>query len=315
MGKKPNVKNLNKQNKRGMISSIAFALLALVLTVVVFAGLVYAENALTDNIVYKEVVVAKSDIPENEIVTEANMNQYFTIKSVNVLDATSDSIANLNPVMGMRTKVALLKDEIVTTKDFENIESYTNDIENPIEVSIDIGHIANADAGKLRAGDVVNLSFMYSRTQLNLSADANYTSYPTVNTITNTNWDEFGDDDFAFDDEEEVDVENKINYAAPTSNDNNYVLDYYSKYVLENLYIKAVYDTSGTEISPADKESSATILVFVIDKSQESLVNDAISNCNGIRISKVIQKVNKSTEDVVPTTEEEVAETSEETNE
>jgi len=62
MGKKPNVKNLNKQNKRGMISSIAFALLALVLTVVVFAGLVYAENALTDNIVYKEVVVAKSDI-------------------------------------------------------------------------------------------------------------------------------------------------------------------------------------------------------------------------------------------------------------
>lgn len=295
--KKAKVRSLNRENTRGKVSSIAFALLSLVLTIVIFSGLVFAQNALTNNIVYQDVVVAKEDIPENEIITEENMRSYFTVKSVNVLDATSGYVTTIDPVLGKRAKVALLKDEIVTAKDFEDISQYEAGIEDPVEISVDIGRIANADAGKIRAGDVVNMSFMYNRTQLNMSSDSNYVSYSS-GTLENSDWDEFGsDEDFDFegddveDDDMEVEeelVETEPNLAMPSADSENYVFDYYSKYVLEGLYVKAVYDTAGNEIAPSDTVSSATILVFVIDKSQEAAVNNAVANCEGIRISKVL---------------------------
>lgn len=313
--KKAVVKSLKEKkislSLKGKASSIAIAMLALVLSVLVFGLLLFAQNKLTDEIIYQQVVVAKTDIPENEIITQANAQTYFELKNMNTLDTTSGFMTGVDSIIGKQAKVSLLKGEIVSEKDFKNNPSYLEGIQNPVEISIDIGSIANADGGKIRGGDIVNLTMMYSRYQLNMDQSLNTVSQingslayvPTINIGPDSSEDEANeDDDLLFDDEIADDTEDAIEEETPVvepivsvttptttaTSSKEYVFDYYAKYVLENLYVVKALDSSGTEISPTDTTSSANILIFVIEKEDEQALNNALTNCSNIRISKVV---------------------------
>lgn len=313
--KKTVVKNIKERrinlSLKGKASSIAIAMLALVLSILVFGLLLFVQNELTDEIIYQQVVVAKVDIPDNEIITQANAPTYFELKNINVLDITSGFMTEVDSIIGKQAKVSLLKGEIVSEKDFKNNPSYLEDLQNPIEISVDVGAIANADGGKIRGGDVVNLTMMYTRSQLNMDHTLNTVSQINGTSLSYIPTLDFGidddsvivnyDDELLFDDEiidENIDDEIKIidtsaNEASSisvttTSPLGEYIFEYYSKYVLENLYVVKALDSSGTEISPTDTTSSASILIFVIEKENETALNNALANCSNIRISKIV---------------------------
>lgn len=310
--KKVKIKNINKLSFKGKASSLAFALLALVLTIIAFGGLLFLRNMVSDKIIYQSVVVAKQEIPENEIITTANATSYFTMKDVNTLDTTSGYMTSVDGIMGMQAKVSLLQGEIVSEKDFRNVAKFTEDFADPIEISVDIGAIANADGGKIRGGDVVNIAMMFDREQLGLTG-----SLETVSQVNGTGKllslpdlsmadDDDGsiDLDSLIDDEDESDLFEDDTTVLPeevqepvtittdemTDGDSKYNFEYYANYVLENVYVSKALDSAGTEISPTDKDSTASILIFVIDKSEESAVNNALANCSNIRVSKVVNK-------------------------
>lgn len=327
---------------KGKASSIAIAMLALVLSILVFGLLLFAQNKLTDEIIYQQVVVAKVDVPENEIITEANAQTYFELKNMNVLDTTSGFMTGVDSIIGKQSKVSLLKGEIISDKDFKNNPSYLEGLKNPVEISIDVGSIANADGGKIRGGDVVNLTMMYSREQLSMDKALNTVSQTNGNSLfyvptldIGTDEEEIivnDDDDLLFDDEiadeavtEETEAEPEVvetpavetvsipATTSTTTSSNGYVFDYYAKYVLENLYVVKALDSAGTEISPTDTTSSANILVFVIEKEDEQALNNALTNCSNIRISKIVDTDSadtiysnvQATDNTVPETEAE----------
>lgn len=313
--KKSVIKNLKKMDLKlslkGKASSIAIAMLSLVLAILVFGLLLFAQNKLSDEIIYQQVVIAKVDIPENEIITEGNAEKYFELKNMNTLDTTNGFMTDVSAILGKQSKVSLLKGEVVSVKDFKDTSSYLQGIKNPVEISIDVGAIANADGGKIRSGDIVNLTMMYSRNQLNMDGSIEQVSQinGTVVDIPDYDFDmssfEYYDGSEDYENEDisdtsEDDMEMLINEDFTSYDDNedivtdgnknvdNYVFDYYAKYVLENLYVVKALDSAGTEISPTDTVSSANILVFVIDKEDEPSLNNALVNCSNIRISKIV---------------------------
>ena len=318
--KEKKVRNIKKFGAGKNTSSLLFALLALVLTIIAFGGLLFLQSLFKEDVTYKAVVVAKADIPENEIITTDNATTYFEIKNMNILDTMAGSMSSIDEILGGQAKVPMYAGEIITAKDFRMDEDTSASFENPVEISISVGDVASSDGGKIRAGDVVNISLMFDRQQLGLNDSLqSVTSNTSLFVIPEdeTEDEETIEDDFFFEDEEDLldeelesedneeesdsfvsdkveTVSNHIKELSTndlTSNENkDYVFNYYAEYVLQNVRVIKALDDAGTEIAPTDTTSVASILVFVIEKDQELAVNNAISNCANIRVSKVISK-------------------------
>lgn len=308
--KEKGIRNIKKPDLKGKTSSLVFALLALVLTILVFGILLFLQNIFKEDVTYKQVVIAKTDIPEGEIITMGNAQLYFDVKSMNILDTMEGSLTNIDNIIDSQAKVMIYAGEIVTEKDFRKTVLETSQFENPVEISVDVGAVANADGGKIRAGDTINLAMMFTRDQLGITGSlqtiSNEASTPSLFDIASMVDDE--DDLFANEDEEDAMLEEEADeeeIVELTSDDllggstskkgevtkSNYVFDYYAEYVLQDLYVVKALDGAGVEIAPTNTESTASILVFVIDKSDELALNNALANCANIRVSKVVEKV------------------------
>lgn len=316
MEKKPKIQKVKQPKKKIKASSLIFVLLSLVLTIALFFGLVLLQNVLSEKIVYQSVVVAKEDIPENTILTRENADKYLTMKNLNILDMTSTTLTTADDLLGRKAKVMLSKGECVTLKDFEDVNAYTKDIVDPVEVSIEISSAANADGGKLRTGDLINITMMYTKDQLNYSgASSGVSTSKNLDDNTGKSWFsgyELEDTDItpAEEDGTETDVETTVSEETPeptatpepitpvitdvTQNPYEYQMtafnyESYSKYVMENVCVSKVLDSNGAEIASTDKESTASVLIFTISKADEPILNEALVNCTNMRISKVLE--------------------------
>lgn len=166
--KQTKIKKLPMFKKRISASSMLFMGLTLFLTVGFFMGLVVLQSFLLEDVTYKKIVVAKVDVPKNLIITEKNVDAYFTTKDINILDVTSGALENASEIVGQKTIVPLYANEEISLKDFEDISVYTQNITEPVEISIKIEDIADANGGKLRTGDLVNVTMMFTRAQLGM---------------------------------------------------------------------------------------------------------------------------------------------------
>lgn len=298
--KSQKIKKVRKEKIKKSASSVLFMGLSFFLTIALFIGLVIAQNLLTDKIIYKEILIARIDIPRNTIITEDNIEAYFTKKNINILDVTSGNMTNKETLLGKKAIVPLYAGESVSEKDFEDLSKYIEGFENPVELSIQIPDIASADGGKLREGDLINLTMMFTNEQLGkedyktnpyINSD-NYYSDPNSNGFLPT----IDEQEVIISDEnvsEDVNIEvneNLINEKEFEMTTSEYRYETWAQYVMENLYIHKALDSSGIEIDPTDTEASASILIFIIDKSNEADLNNALANCTAMRISKCYDK-------------------------
>ena len=100
---------LGNVNKKNMITSI----IALVVAIAMFSGLVYLERYINTPITYKNVVVANSDIPEGTIITADNVNTYFVVKSMNEAEIPSNAYSELESVIGQKLNSEIVSGEMV----------------------------------------------------------------------------------------------------------------------------------------------------------------------------------------------------------
>lgn len=319
MEKTPKVKKLKKEGGGLKASSLIFAGISLVLTVLIFVGLLFLQNYLSKEIVYQPVVVAREDIPEDAIITADNAATYLMVKQINALDIPNMAITKMEDVLDRKAKVVLLSGEILTTKDFEDLSVYTADFENPVEISVDISNVANADGGKIRGGDLVNITMMFTREQLLGKTGSTTYSSSTRSTSLFSGFDEVrqpgGVFSFDFDGDGDNDVVSpEYNEAEPaestqtaTQTESNtsilvsgnsgskaivtkYNFDTYAQYVMESVYVTRVLGSDGVEIDPSNKDANAAIVIFTIEKADEPDINNALMNCANLRVSKVLNK-------------------------
>lgn len=308
--KNRSLKSIKKPNfKKIEASSLVFALLSLTLTVLVFGGLLFLKNIFEEDITYKAVIVAKEYIPENEIITMDNAELYFEVKNINILDTMEGALENVDSILNCQSKVALNAGEIITAKDFINHNITYEGMKNPVEISINVGDLGNSNGGKIRTGDVINLTMMFNREQLGLNSSLESTSYSLgggsiFDGMSNESMFDFEEDEFETDEmnEEGMDelVEEPIqlkasDFVGPNS---DYVFDFYAEYILQDIPVIKALDGAGVEIAPTDTASTASILVFVIEKEQELALNNALANCSQIRLSRAVETVKEEAEKV-----------------
>ena len=298
--KSQKIKKVRKDKIKKSASSVLFMGLSFFLTIALFIGLVIAQNLLTDKIIYKEVLIERIDIPRNTIITEDNIEAYFTKKNINILDVTSGNMTDKETLLGKKAIVPLYAGESVSEKDFEDLSKYIEGFENPVELSIQIPDIASADGGKLREGDLINLTMMFTNEQLGKEDyktnpyinSENYYSDPNSNGLLPT----IDEQEVIMTDENVAeDINVKVNENSTEEKEfemttSEYRYETWAQYVMENLYIHKALDSSGIEIDPTDTEASASILIFIIDKSNEADLNNALANCTAMRISKCYDK-------------------------
>lgn len=262
--KRVSIKREKKERKKISFASMSFVGISILLTISLYIGLLFLESYFLEDITYQQIIIAKKEIPEDTIITEENITDLFTTKQINILDVTSNTIKITNEnknenvdlkkyteLIGKKAKVSLDKGESIALKDFEDLNKYIEKIENPIEVSINLGGLANTDAGKIREGDLVNLVVSLSRM---------YTQGSTS----------LGDN------------------TPSSTNSNNYT--YLSQYAIENLYVSKVLNSAGAEINATDATAVASTLFFIIDKNEELEFYNALNNCSTMQFSKVLNK-------------------------
>lgn len=150
--KRTKVKRIKTQSTAKSLGTI---IAALFFTLLIFAGLIYLNNFVTEEVSYQTVIVAKVDIPENFCLTEENAYDYFTLKSIDITILPKNYVSSLENHLGEYTFSDISKNEIITTKDFKELS--TDKFKNPVEVSLALDNLGNSICGKLRAGDVINM--------------------------------------------------------------------------------------------------------------------------------------------------------------
>ncbi len=315
-----------KMSLKGKGSSIVIMIVALVIAIAAFLLLLVVKDMFGADIVYKKVVVAKTDVPKNLLVTSDNVAEYFEWKQINSLDVTEGALEVPDSIFGQRSVVMLYRGEVVTAKDFENVSSNKQEFEDPVRVSLALGDIGSSVGGKLRAGDTINLTMMFSRAQLGSTSalEKKYSSSVPLSSVPTFDYDieteeepepEPTEDpyldsysDFYVDDDYESAWEPEPTptpapEASPSPEKEekpieNYVYDSYAKYVLENLYIEKVLDGNGVEISSTDTETITQFIIFTIDKKDELTLNNALLNATNIRVSQVLSKEDDESKNV-----------------
>lgn len=275
MEKKVKVKRAKseKVSIKDRLGGLFFTVIALIVAGVVFAGFMFLESHFSETIIYKDVFVVKQEVPAGEIITEDNISTYFEKKQVNSANAVSGSIqpSEYKKLYGLKSKVVLRVGEEVSLTDFSNTNVYIDSIKNPVEMSIETSGIGFTNGGKIRAGDIVNITLMFSSEQLGIDN----TSAPTIGEETNG----------------ESNNGNQMNSLTPIGKDDEYNFEFYARYMLENIYVEKVLTADGVEISSTDKSSAAGIIVLVVPKEIELKLNNILSNCQNMRISKVLYEL------------------------
>lgn len=241
------VKKIKKS--RSISKSVVGTLIAFVLASLVMVGFLYIQAYYGNDIIYTEVIIAKTDIPVNTTVTKENASNYFIKQNVDSKVVPDTALTNLDDVQNLKTNAVINKNEVITKNNFSNITEAAKEFTDPVETSISIASLADIVAGKVRGGDVINITISYA-----LVNDVDVVSGSLS------------------------DSAEKEAIKTPKK----------SLVVLENVYVTGVYDANGTAINTNDTTSNASVIKFTLEREDEAKLNLALANGSYMRISKTL---------------------------
>lgn len=141
--------------------------ISLIVSIILFVGLLLLEkNILTPNGTVN-VVVAKTDIKEGTYITESNTEEYFALKEVDGSLDFESSIKNIEDLNGKVIQIPIKKGEIVSNLRYTSKDDILNGIENKVETSVKVDDISQVVGGVLREGDMINIAVVNSTTMEN----------------------------------------------------------------------------------------------------------------------------------------------------
>ena len=281
-------------------TSLIFVVIAAVVTVMCLFGLTKARALLDEKIEYEPVVVAKTTIPERFQITKDNRDTYLEMKDMDKTTIPEKAIKDPDLLINMTAIVELGQGEVITSKDIEDSSTFSDTLTNPIELSINIGAIENTVAGKIRQGDLVNISLFtqiekYDEAESHKAEEesteeqpAEEQSAPSSDTASRP----YRLADFVPAVGNRDSAEEESDEAEFKDRDNKYGLRYDTVllYHMDNVYILKAYTSDGVLILPGDTESNAGIITFRIEKEEEENFNNAVATSNLVRISRNVNK-------------------------
>ena len=158
MKKSKGTKEIGKKEreKRAKLNRIIFGF---VMAVILFVALVTIENAVIKNEIKVDTVVATQDIDARTVINAEQVSEFFKVIQLPEAYRPSNALESMEALEnGIVTTEALVVNSVVSNGSFTSRDDIVLGIEDPVEVSINLGAIEDAVAGKVRAGDIVNIS-------------------------------------------------------------------------------------------------------------------------------------------------------------
>lgn len=123
--------------------------------IIAFVCLMIAANKLTGRYDKAEVIAAIKRLPVNTMITESNVNEYFTKVMTDKRLAGDSIITDEQDLIGMYNTEVIRENENIS----KDVLSRTKDIKEgyrePVEGSFKVNNFADALSGRIRGGDYV----------------------------------------------------------------------------------------------------------------------------------------------------------------
>lgn len=157
LGKKKGVTEVSKRDreKRAKLNKI---LVGFVMAVVLFVGLVTIEEAIIKNEIKLPTVVATKEIAARTVIKATDLSNNFKVIDVPEQYRAQDALSSLDELGDIITTQDMTPNAVLTAAYYTAEDDLLNQIEDPIEISINLGQVETAVAGKVRAGDIINIS-------------------------------------------------------------------------------------------------------------------------------------------------------------
>ena len=141
--------------------------ISLIISIILFVGLLVLENNITSPNGKVEVVKAVNNIKEGTVIDENNKDSLFEVVTVDGSLDFETALRNTDELVGGIIDTEIKKGEIISSERLIDKDSVLGKIENPVETSVRVTDISQVVGGILREGDIIDISVVNSTTTEN----------------------------------------------------------------------------------------------------------------------------------------------------
>ena len=146
-------------SKKSKFSHIAISLIG---AIILFCTLLGVEAKILAPNGKAKVLIAKSDIDENTVITSKNIDKLFKEKEVDGELEVTKSVKDKKDLINTVTTKEINKNEVISKNSFIDKDNLLAKIENPVETSIKVSDLSQVVGGILREGDIIDISVINS---------------------------------------------------------------------------------------------------------------------------------------------------------
>lgn len=141
--------------------------ISLIISIILFVGLLVLESNITSPNGKVEVVKAVNNIKEGTVIDENNKDSLFEVVTVDGSLDFETVLRNTDELIGRIIDTEIKKGEIISSERLIDKDSVLGKIENPVETSVRVTDISQVVGGILREGDIIDISVVNSTTTEN----------------------------------------------------------------------------------------------------------------------------------------------------
>lgn len=141
--------------------------ISLIISIILFVGLLVLESNITSPNGKVEVVKAVNNIKEGTVIDENNKDSLFEVVTVDGSLDFETVLRNTDELVGRIIDTEIKKGEIISSERLIDKDSVLGKIENPVETSVRVTDISQVVGGILREGDIIDISVVNSTTTEN----------------------------------------------------------------------------------------------------------------------------------------------------
>lgn len=138
-------------------SSFKKVAICLIISLMLFVGLLYIEKSILKPNGSLDVLMATSEIKEGTLLTDEILNS-FKAKNVDGELNVDGAIKNKDELINTIANENINKGEILSINSFISKDDVLKDIVNPVEVSFNVSDMSQVVGGILREGDMIDIS-------------------------------------------------------------------------------------------------------------------------------------------------------------
>lgn len=130
---------------------------ALLSAVAIYAVLLWVEKKELSEYERAEIYVAAREIPEGQMITEGNLEEFFTLEAVDTSLIPETAIRESAQVKDLVAKTKIDKGVLLTTGMFRPMDKITASMREPVVAGFRAEDLSQVAGGVLRAGDRIHI--------------------------------------------------------------------------------------------------------------------------------------------------------------